>query len=153
VTAAAQVGPVPGQNVSFVCTPFVQLAARQRAVPATKPSVGHVELEPVHFSATSHAPAICRHTVPALPALWVHVPPWHVSVVQVWPSSVHSVPSVCLPSAHVVDDPLQKSVASHSPFWERHCVFAGSGEQVPSLPATLHAWQSVLPPAHVVLQQ
>lgn len=118
-----------------------------------KPSAGQAGLVPVHFSATSQVPAVARHTVPAFPAVCVHVPDWHVSVVQMSPSSVQAVPFGCLLSAHVVDVPSQKSVASHSPLCARHCVFAGTGEHVPSFPATLQAWQSPVPPAQAVLQQ
>ena len=47
---------------------------------------------PGQVSATSQGPAEARHTVPALPAAWLHAPPLHVSVVQGLPSSVQPVP-------------------------------------------------------------
>jgi hypothetical protein len=153
VTAAGQVGPLPVQFCAFVCTPLVQVAERQLAVTGENPSVGQFGLEPVQVSATSQPPAIGLQTTPALPAACVHVPLWHLSVVQMRPSSVHPVPFGCLPSAQVALTPSQWSAASHSPFCARHTVVLGSGEQVPSLPAMLHAWQSVPPPAQALLQQ
>jgi hypothetical protein len=50
-------------------------------------------LDPLHVSATSHAPALERHTVPALPAgCWQSVDaPSQRSSVHGLPSSVHAV--------------------------------------------------------------
>jgi hypothetical protein len=66
-------------------------------VAAWNPSVGQDVLDPVHVSATSHAPADARHTVPALPALWSHVMVLpclvQMSVVQGWPSSRQVAPT------------------------------------------------------------
>jgi hypothetical protein len=58
-------------------------------------SVGHVADDPVHVSARSHSPAAARQLAPALPAgCWqMLLVPLQVSVVQGFPSSVHTVPA------------------------------------------------------------
>src|SRR5437763_1839891 len=66
--------------------------ARQTVLEDWKPSAGQAALDPVHLSATSQGPAEARHSVPALPAGWLHAPALHVSVVQGLPSSVQPVP-------------------------------------------------------------
>jgi len=72
-------------------------------------------LVPVQLSATSHAPAAARQTVPAFPAGCVHAGdpavPLHTSVVQTLPSSVHAVPAAFTASAgHAALLPVQVSV-------------------------------------------
>src|SRR2546427_5582664 len=100
-------------------------AARQTTLVEAKPSAGHEVLVPVQVSATSHAPAAARHTVPALPArCWQRaLLPSQVSVVHGLPSSVHAVPLVFLASTgHVLLVPLHVSARSHSSAAARHTV-------------------------------
>src|SRR5207247_1612804 len=78
--------------VQFSATSHGPAEARQTVLEDWKPSAGHAALDPLHVSATSHGPAEARHSVPALPAGWLHAPALQVSVVQGFPSSVQPVP-------------------------------------------------------------
>ena len=136
-------------------------------------SAGHVVLEPVHVSATSHSPADARHVTPAWPAgCWqASFVPSHSSELHGLPSSVHAVPAALFASAgQLAADPVQFSAGSHSPADDRHVVVAGSkasaGQTVlvpvqlsatshgpatarqvaPALPAG--CWQTLLEPSH-----
>jgi len=136
-------------------------------------SAGHVVLDPVHVSASSHSPAGGRHTAPALPAgCWqASLEPSHSSVLHGLPSSVHAVPAALFASAgQLAADPVQFSAGSHSPADGRHVVVAGSKASVgqtllvpgqlsatsqgpaaarqvaPALPAG--CWQASLDPSH-----
>jgi hypothetical protein len=85
-----------------------------------------VTLVPVQTSATSQTPAAARHVNPALPAACAHVPAWHLSVVQTFPSSVHVAPSTIFASVgHASADPVHLSSTSHSPTADRHTKLAG----------------------------
>src|SRR5207247_1956552 len=73
------------------------LPSSVQAVPAALTRSGGQEvLDPVQVSARSQPLTAPRHTVPALPAAWMHVGaptvPLHMSVVQTLPSSVQAVP-------------------------------------------------------------
>src|SRR5439155_1658043 len=92
-------------------------AARHNVVEEAKASAGHVELVPVHVSATSHAPADARHTAPPLPAgCWqATLVPSHWSTVHGLPSLVHAVPAAFFASAGQLGPlPGQFSARSHS---------------------------------------
>ena len=78
--------------VQFSATSHGPAEAPQTVLEDWKPLAGQVVLVPVHVSATSQGPAEARHSVPALPAGWLHAPALHVSVVQGFPSSVQPVP-------------------------------------------------------------
>src|SRR5438445_5271680 len=83
-----------------------------------KRSVGQVVLVPVQASATSHSPAVARHTAPPFPAgcVQVLVLPSHWSRVQGLVSAVQAVPAGCLTSVgQTVLVPVQVSATSHSP--------------------------------------
>ena len=79
-----------------------------------KASPGQAVLVPVHVSATSHAPAAARHTVPAFPAGCVQsaLVPSHISRVQGLLSVVHAVPAVFAGCVHAGAPtvPLQTSL-------------------------------------------
>jgi len=62
--SAEQLALFPGQKSSRSHSPT---DARQSVSEDWKASFGHVELLPVHVSATSQTPAVARHVVPALP--------------------------------------------------------------------------------------
>src|SRR3989475_10177960 len=117
-------------------------AARQTTLAEAKPSAGHEVLVPVQVSATSHAPAAARHTVPALPAgCWQRaLLPLQVSVVHGLPSSVHAVPLGFLASDGQARPatPVHVSARSHSPAAARHTVPLG---------ATTSAGQPLLRPS------
>src|SRR5439155_561669 len=96
------------------------LLSSVQAVPFDlKTSLGQLVLVPVQVSATSHSPAVARHSAPALPAgCWqVLFVPSHWSSVQGLLSSVHAVPLAFRgPSAgHVALEPVQVSGRSQSP--------------------------------------
>src|SRR5207245_2160068 len=123
-------------------------ATRQAVLGDWKRSVGQLLLLSVQVSATSHAPAAARQTVPALPGLCTHagVPtvPLHTSVVQTMPSSVHAVPAALTKSVGQLGlEPVQVSRRSHS--------FAAARQTVPALPAA--CWQLTFVPSHVSVVQ
>ena len=62
--SAEQLALFPGQKSSRSHSPT---DARQSVSEDWNASFGHVELLPVHVSATSQTPAVARHVVPALP--------------------------------------------------------------------------------------
>ena len=102
-------------------------AERQMVLEDEKPSAGHVELVPVHVSATSHSLTAARHTVPALPAGCWHATlvPSHWSFVQGLPSLVHAVPAAFFASAGQLGPVLvQFSARSHSSAAARQTVAA-----------------------------
>src|SRR5439155_26348867 len=122
--SAEQLALLPGQKSS---RSHSSTDARQSASEERNPSLGHVELLPLHVSATSHTPAVARQVVPALPgACWqVSLDPLHVSVVQTLPSSVHAVPLAFFASlGQLADVPVQFSARSHSPAAPRQTVVA-----------------------------
>jgi hypothetical protein len=83
-------------------------------------------------------------------ACWqVVLVPLHLSVVQGLPSSAHLAPALPAACWQVVLVPLHLSVVQGLPS-SAHELVLGSGEQVPRLPARLHAPQ---PPLHALLQQ
>src|SRR5262249_30081672 len=68
--------------------PFVVQRSPQGVLFGRKPSAGHGAPPPGQVSATSHALATARQTVPAARGGWVHTPePLQTSSVQVFPSS------------------------------------------------------------------
>lgn len=81
--------------------------------------------------------------------------PLHSSWVHGLPSAVHAVPLGSFVSAgHEVLVPVHVSATSHSPAESRHTTVDGAGAHVPTLPGTLHAWQSFgAPPPHASSQQ
>src|SRR5438552_1694165 len=107
------------------------LLSSVQAVPFDlKTSLGQLVLVPVQVSATSHSPAVARHSAPALPAgCWqVLFVPSHWSSVQGLLSAVQAVPLVFLLSAgQVLLVPVQVSAVSHSP--------AAARQAAPALPA------------------
>jgi hypothetical protein len=85
-------------------------------------SVGQAVLLPSHVSARSHTPAAARQSVPALPAGCVQPSPTpsQTSSVQTFESAVQPVFAGCFASAgQFTPEPVQFSVASHSPAAER----------------------------------
>src|SRR5439155_8107937 len=110
-----------------------------------KASTGQSGLTPSQLSATSHAPAAARHTVPAFPAgcRQVSLAPSQVSVVHGLRSSVEAVPFARFASAgHEALEPVQVSATSHSPAAARHTVVAGwkaSAGQAALVPSQLSA--------------
>lgn len=123
--AAGQVSPVPVQVDASLQS--VALAAWQTYVFGRLASVGHAAAEPVHFSATSHAPADARHvTVLASNAFAGQLAelPVQVSAMSHTPALArHTV--VLDANASVGHDgalPLQYSATSHAPADPRHNV-------------------------------
>src|SRR5207249_35116 len=122
--SAEQLALFPGQKSSRSHSPT---DARQSVSEDWNASFGHVELLPVHVSATSQTPAVARQAVPALPGLWAQrgLPPvpLQTSVVQTLPSSVQAVPDAFTVSfGHVELEPVQSSALSHSLEAARHVV-------------------------------
>lgn len=109
-----------------------------------KPSAGHVALEPLHDSATSHAPAAARQ-------LWLvgaNASAGHAALEPVQRSAMsqlpadarHSVVAAANVSAgHVMLVPSHRSERSQAPAEARHSVEAG---------ATASAGQALLEPVH-----
>src|SRR5439155_109959 len=123
--SAGQLGPFPGQ---FSTSEERRAGTEQTVDDGLKASAGHVVLVPVQVSATSHAPAAARQTVPALPAgCWqASFVPSHSSRLHGLPSSVHAVPAGCFASAGQLGPfPGQFSAGSHSPAEARQTVDDG----------------------------
>src|SRR5262249_11015808 len=75
--------------------PFVVQRSPHGVLFGRKPSGGHGAPPPGQVSATSHALATARHTVPAARGGWVQTPePLQTSSVQVFPSSPHGTNGV-----------------------------------------------------------
>ena len=123
-------------------------------------SEGQAAALPVQFSALSQAPAVARHTVAEdLYLLVGHAleAPSQVSARSHPPATArHVLPLESTTSVgQVVLTPLQVSARSQLPLAARHVLPFFTGPQVPFLAApaaTLHAWQSTLPPPQAVLQ-
>jgi hypothetical protein len=128
VCTAGHAAALPVQAPRNVAVPTAQEAARHWVPASTNRSTGHAAAAPLQLSATSHTPPAARQ-----------------------PTEDGRKPS----TGHADEMPSHDSLTSHTPASGRHTTVAGSGEQVPStgpFAATLHAWQSVVPPLHAVLQ-
>src|SRR5262245_40570532 len=107
-----------------------QVAVRQGVPALASASPGHAAALPVHVSATSHAPALGRHSVPE---------------------------ATNASAGHAVESTEQCSATSHEPAADRHSVAVAATSWVhePLLEppkATLQAWQSAAPSPHAVSQ-
>ena len=123
--SAEQLALLPGQKSS---ASHSSTAPRQSVLEDLKASLGHVELVPVHVSATSQMPAAARQVAPEFPAGCWHASlvPLHVSLVHGLPSSVQAVPLATFASAEQLALlPGQKSSRSHSPTDARQSVVDG----------------------------
>jgi hypothetical protein len=113
--------PWPSQSMPLSQTP----GSVPRA--GTKLSAGHAAPPPGQVSATSHAPAYARHTVPA-----AYI--WHAPA----PSHMPLFPQLAAPAS------LQSLSGS---------VPVVTGAQVPSVPPVFAAEHAMQVPVHAVLQQ
>src|SRR5205823_3562144 len=118
--SAGQAFDVPVQVSAASHSPA---AARQLVVAGANASTGQAAAVPVHFSATSHTPTAARQVVAF---------------------------DRNASAGQVVAAPLQVSATSQAPAAARQTVPLGATEQVPTLPATLQAWQA---PVQAVSQQ
>lgn len=96
--------------------------------------LGHAALEPVHFSAASHVSAAARHS---------NVEDWNVLLGQV----------VCEGEQVSARSQPPEAAARQTVAEARALVSAPHVPLVVPPCAVLHAWQSVAPPPHLLLQQ
>ena len=120
---SASAGHAADVPVQVSATSHAPAAVRQVVVAAANPSAGHAADVPGHFSATSHVPADARQVVVA----GANASAGHASAV-----------------------PLHTSAVSHVPVDARHVVPLVTGEQVPTLPESVHEPQ---PPLQALSQQ
>lgn len=125
VATAGQETLAPVQFAASVPTPAAHEAPRQLKDDALRISVGQVTTAPVQFSAGSQLPPEARHSTPA--------------TARAFAGQNKLTPS-------------HASATSQSPAAARQIGPAATGEQVPSVPLRLHAWQSLAPAPHAELQ-